>query len=82
MDHVARARHRRPRLLAVAQIRRLDLRALADPRRRLALVADADLELGVAQQRAHDRTADHAGAAGDENAAHRGSPAAAKSSPA
>ena len=37
---------------------------------RLALVGDADLPVGVAEQPAHDRRADRAGAARDEDAAH------------
>ena len=36
----------------------------------LALVGDAHLEVGVAQQPAHDGGADRAGAAGDEDAVH------------
>ena len=36
-----------------------------------ALVGDADLEVGVAQQPPDDGRADRAGAAGDEHAAHR-----------
>ena len=47
--------------------------------RRLALVGDADLEVGVAQQPAHDRGADRAGAAGDEDAVHRAQLSAATS---
>ena len=56
----------------VAQVAAVDLAALADPLRRLALVADPDLERGVAQQAAHDRGADRAGTAGDEDPAHAG----------
>ncbi len=36
----------------------------------VALVGDADLEVGVAEQAPDDRRADRAGAAGDEDAAH------------
>ena len=35
-----------------------------------ALVGHADLEVGIAEQAPHDRGADRAGAAGDEDAAH------------
>ena len=59
------------RLGEVAQVARVDLAALAHPVRRRALVGDAHLPVGVAQQPAHDRGADRAGAAGDEDAAHR-----------
>ena len=38
--------------------------------RRLALVGDPHLEVGVAQQAPHDRGADRAGAAGDEDPVH------------
>ncbi len=55
---------------SVAQVAAVDLAALAHPHRRLALVGDADLEVGVAQQAPDDRGADRAGAAGDEDAAH------------
>ena len=36
----------------------------------VALVGDADLEVGVAEQPPHDRRADRAGAARDQDAAH------------
>ena len=64
------ALHRLARLDEVAQVAGVDLAALAHPLRRLALVGDADLVVGVAQQAADDRRADRAGAAGDEDAVH------------
>ncbi len=57
-------------LVEVAQVAAVDLAALAHPLRRLALVGDADLEVGVAQQAPHDRRADRAGAAGHQHPAH------------
>ena len=48
----------------------MDLAALAHPAGRVALVGDADLEVGVAEQPARDRGADRAGASRDEHAAH------------
>ena len=60
----------RARLVEVAQVAGVDLAALAHPVRRLALVGDADLVVGVAQQAADDGRADRAGAAGDEDAVH------------
>ena len=54
----------------LTQVAGVDLGGLADPARGLALVGDADLEVGVAHERAHDRLTDHARAAGDEHAAH------------
>ena len=58
------------RLVDVAQVAGVDFGPLAHPVRRLALVRDADLPVGIAQQPAHDRRADRAGAARDEHAAH------------
>ena len=58
------------RLVDVAQVAGVDLAALAHPAGRLALVGDADLPVGVAEQAPHDRGADRAGAARDEHAAH------------
>ena len=54
------------------QIAAVHLAALAHPAGRVALVGDADLEVGVAQQAPHDGRADGAGAAGDEDTVHRG----------
>jgi hypothetical protein len=70
VDDVRAAAHRLARLLELAQVALVDLAALAHPHRRLALIGDADLELGVTQQPPHDRGADRAGAAGDEHPAH------------
>ena len=56
----------------VAQVAGVDLAALAHPLRRRALVGDADLPVGIAQQPAHDGRADRAGASGDEDAVHAG----------
>ena len=61
-------RDRLARLVEVAQVAAVDLAALAHPVGRRALVGDADLARGVAQQAAHDGRADRAGAAGDEDA--------------
>ena len=55
---------------SVAQVAAMDLAALAHPRRRVALVGDAHLEVGVAEQAPDDRGADRPGAAGDEDATH------------
>ena len=64
------AAHRLARLVEHAQVAAVDLAALAHPHRRLALVGDAHLEVGIAQQAPDDRGADRAGAAGDEDATH------------
>jgi len=70
MDHVRDAVECGARMPSIAQVTGVDLGALADPVRRVALVADAYLEVRVAEQLTHDRLPDHAGAAGDENATH------------
>ena len=80
VDDVRAAVGRRARLVEVAQVARVDLAALAHPLRRRALVGDADLPVGVAQQAADDGRADRAGAAGDEDAVHAGRGAMAASS--
>ena len=59
------------RLVELAQVAGVDLAALAHPLRRRALVGDADLPVGIAQQPPHDGRADRAGASGDEDAVHR-----------
>jgi hypothetical protein len=71
MDDVAAAARRLARLVELAQVARVHLAALAHPVRRRTLIADAHLPVGIAQQPAHDRRADRAGAAGDEHARHR-----------
>src|SRR5205085_2446032 len=81
VDDVRAAGHRYGGLLERAQVAGVDLAALADPLGRLALVADADLEGGVAQQSAHHRRADRPGAAGDEDAAQEAGTSAAISAP-
>ena len=58
------------RLGEVAQVALVDLRALAHPVRRRALVGDAHVPVAVAQEPAHDRGADRAGASRHEDAAH------------
>jgi hypothetical protein len=58
------------RLLEHAQVALVDLAALGDPRRGGALVGDADLPVAVAQQAAHDRGADRAGATRHQDARH------------
>ena len=55
-----------------AQVAAVDLAALAHPGRRGALVGDADLVVGVAEQAADDRRAQDAGAAGHEHTLHAG----------
>src|SRR3954449_3378724 len=70
VDDVRAALGRRPRLVQLAQVARVDLAALAHPLRRQPLVGDADLPGGVAQQAADDGRADRAGAAGDEHPPH------------
>ena len=72
VDDVRAAADRLARLGEVAQVAAVDLAALAHPLRGLALVGDADLERGIAEQAAHDGRADRAGAAGDEDAVHAG----------
>ena len=42
----------------------------SDPRGRLALIGDADLEAGLGEQPAHHRGTDRPGAAGDEYSLH------------
>ena len=80
VDHVRAAPRRLARLVEHAQVAGVDLAALAHPVGRRALVGDAHLEVGVAQQAAHDRRADRAGAAGDEDPVHgRGTVAGAVS---
>ncbi len=71
MDHV-RAAAQAPRARReVAQVTQVELAALAHPLRRLAMVGDPNLPVGVAQQAADDRRADRAGAAGDEHPSHQ-----------
>ena len=71
VDHVRAAGDRRARLVELAQVAGVHLAALAHPGRRRALVGDAHLPVGIAQQPAHDGGADRAGASGDEDAVHR-----------
>ena len=66
------ARERLAGLGEHAQVAAVDLAALAHPGRRGALVGDADLVVGVAEQAADDRRAQDAGAAGHEHALHAG----------
>ena len=61
---------RRAGLLDLAQVAAVHLTALAHPQRCRPLVGDADLEVRVAEQAPHDRRADQAGAARDEDSAH------------
>jgi hypothetical protein len=70
VDHVRAAADRAPRLVRVAQVADVDLARLAHPARRRALVGHADLPVRIAEQPPHDRGADRAGPAGDEDAAH------------
>src|SRR5262249_10874131 len=70
VDHVRAAPRGVPRLLQDAQVAGVDLAALAHPRGRRALVGDADLVVGIAQQPAHDGGADRAGSAGDQDTVH------------
>ena len=72
VDRVRAARERLARLAQHAQVAAVDLAALAHPAGRGALVGDADLVVGVAEQAADDRRAEDAGAAGDEHARHAG----------
>ena len=70
VDDVRAAAHRPAGLVERAQVARVDLAALAHPVGRRALVGHAHLEVRVAQQAAHDRRADRAGAPGDQDPAH------------
>ena len=64
------ALRRPPRLVEHAQVAGVHLAPLAHPVGRLALVGHAHLEVRIAQQTAHDRGTDGAGAAGDEDPVH------------